>query len=323
MSSFDTCKNFDLAKHFKWIYGEHENVDNVFFDIYGCCHTRFYMDNRMFRYLAPGEPVTLEEGMRLAQKVLDVLQPHIKLGIDKCLPIKSGEDKLGMTLSWKKDTVFIQCSGVRHPFDVVSTTIHEVAHHMTLYADHRCSIAGGHCDVWTRAVKYLTSLFARLNKSSPYFSHLAYLYGHDWAEYLVQSITSCAGCTGPTIKDEGEEEYIALYTSRQLMQMFETRMEKHLNQHNRDDAVYIEDDENDMNEEDVIIISDDEEDEGWEVCLPEVEMDEEEIDIETVDVEEEGWEIWLWEDGWEDGVKKHEKKNNRKTSKKFPCLPNW
>ena len=102
MSSFDTCKNFDFAKHFKWNYGEHENVDNVLFDTYSRCHTCFYMDNLMFCYLAPGKPVTLEEGMRLVQEVLDVLQPHIKLGIDKCLPIKSGEDKLGMTLLWKK-----------------------------------------------------------------------------------------------------------------------------------------------------------------------------------------------------------------------------
>ena len=50
------------------------------------------------------------------------------------------------------------------------------------------------------------------------------------------------------------------------MEMFETRMEKHLKQHSRDDAICIEYDENDMNEEDVIIIIDDEEDEGWKDC---------------------------------------------------------
>ena len=134
---------------------------------------------------------------KLLEEILIVIEKQTRLGIAKMFPIRSGEKDLGLSLSWYKDRIYIQCSSERHPFDVVETTLHEVAYQMVFRTPHhgQCTRdASGHCPVWQRWAKFITALFVKAPKTSHFLSLLNKEYGVGWELCIVQRKTSCTGC---------------------------------------------------------------------------------------------------------------------------------
>ena len=117
-------------------------------------------------------------------------------GVIKAFPIEKGEQELGLTLRWLKDRIYIQCGWVRHPFDIVATTLHELAHQMVLCTPHhdQCADATGHCLVWPCCVKVITAIFTEAPKLSYFLSTLTNDYGVGWENSLIQSKYSCIRC---------------------------------------------------------------------------------------------------------------------------------
>ena len=188
---------------------------------------------------------------------------------------------LGLTLPYLQDRIFVRFGGCRHPFDIVGTILHEVAHQMVVRTPHHGACnrnEGGHCPVWQRCVKVVTAAFAQAPKSSPYLNLLKNEYGHGWKEFVVQGATACSDC-GETVaerlmleclkEDVGEIKHEILYTDAQtdkMTQMKIRQMKKKLN-------MEVEDEE----EDEVILIEDD---------------DDEDIEIRLWRVEKDGVKIW-------------------------------
>ena len=205
---------------------------------------------------------TFEESKKLVEEILIVIEKQTRLGITKMFPIRSGEKDLGLSLSWYKDRIYIQCGKVRHPFDVVATTLHEIAHQMVFRTPHQgqCTKdASGHCPVWQRCAKVITALFAKAPKSSHFLSLLKTEYGRGWERCIVQSETSCTDCKKTAVecimearmaKDKTEAQYGILYTSMQLKMMLEKK-NRQLRKKNGEEV---------EEEKDTIIIDDEEED---------------------------------------------------------------
>ena len=107
-------------------------ICEVIFDSRNRCHSRNFKDEKMTSYLNVNYDWTFENAPGLAKEVLGVVHQATDhdVGIVNCLPIKSGEEDLGCSLSFMTATVFIQCEGVCHPFDIVSTMLHEIWHQM-------------------------------------------------------------------------------------------------------------------------------------------------------------------------------------------------
>ena len=125
------------------------------------------------------------------------MQRETGMGVVRNLVIKREEEEAGCTLSWRRDIVFIQCGGVRHPFDVVSTMLHELAHHMMNRSSHYCG--NDHCEVWVRCIKILTTIFRKAvtDSSFPWMDLIRKEYGAHWATKLVRSETTCAPSPSP------------------------------------------------------------------------------------------------------------------------------
>ena len=126
---------------------------------------------------------------KMVEEVMIVIQKATWMGVIKAFPIKKGEQDLGLTLSWLKDHIYIQCGWVWHPFDIVATTLHELAHKMVLHTPHhdQCEDATGHCLVWRCSAKVITAIFTEALKSSYFLSRLMNDYGVGWENRLVQS----------------------------------------------------------------------------------------------------------------------------------------
>ena len=255
-----SCDDFlqVLRHHFNFTFPE--AYEDVFFDEYNRCHIKYFADHKMWNLLPRGRQWTFEESHCLVKEVLHLMQREVKLGVKKMYPIRSGEGALGMSLGYIEDAIFVQCGGGRHPFDVVSTTLHELAHHMVFQTPHCLTCDDGHCQVWRRCVKVLTAIFAKAKKNTFYLSQLNRLYGSHWSLCIVQGVKSCNGCQGLPLKDETEKKCTIIYTSAQLDSMWR---EKNIQINNKLGLQMEDDDE-------WIDISDDED--GWQTCLPEVEL---------------------------------------------------
>ena len=107
---------------------------DVIFDKMGRCHGCYFQDEDLAHYHEMAREWTPENNRKLPKEFLDVLEEETRLNIKEVSWIKQGGGDLGdtlgwiedriITLGWIEDRIFIQCGGVHHPFDVVSTTIH-------------------------------------------------------------------------------------------------------------------------------------------------------------------------------------------------------
>ena len=110
--------------------------------------------------------------------------------------LKEGDTSRGMTAYWKEDTIFIQPGGCRHPFDVVSTVIHEIGHQMRQRSKHCCE--DHHCIVWQNCSQQAGALLNRKisctphSQLTPIMRELAFHYGDNWLANVHIGIYSCA-----------------------------------------------------------------------------------------------------------------------------------
>ena len=228
---------------------------------------------------------TFENALGLAEEVLGVVHQATdrELGIVNCLPIKSNEEDIGCSLSFMTDTIFIQCGGVRHPFDIVSTVLHEIGHQMVYRTEHECP--DKHCVTWSRCCMTIAAVFEQSEKLTPLLRLIEEEYGAEWAKQLVQSDTACTRCP-MTAKQRRQQNRLRALTNESKSEVLYTtaQLDAKLDEWNKtvleekidaDEVIEVEDDEA---EEDVIIISDDEE--GWQMQL------EEDDEMES--------ELWRW-----------------------------
>ena len=264
-----SCEDFleVLRPHFQFLFLGHEKV---IYDEEGRCHSRYFRDNNLDAFLNLGHDWGFEDCRRLAYEVLHVVQQTTVLGVIKAFAIRKDDSNLGITLPHLQDRIFARFGGCRHPFDIVGTILHAVAHQMVVRTPHHgaCSRDGeGHCPVWQKCVKVLTAAFAQAPKSSPYLNLLKNEYGHGWEEFLVQGATACSDC-GETVaerlmlehfkEDVGEIKHEILYTDAQTDQMAKMKirqMKKKFNIEVEDEA------------EDEVILIEDDDDEDIEIWL--------------------------------------------------------
>ena len=263
-----------LSKTFEFSF---KGWQSVIYDKTSRCHLCYFQDEGLAQYSEVARLWTPENNRNLTKEVLGILEEETGLGITEVSWIKQGGGEVGDTLAWIEDRIFIQCGGVHHPFDIVSTTIHEIAHQMVFQTPHKVC-KNHHCAVWQRCTRILTARFASAKKATPLLKELADTYGSQWSNYIVQAATTCA-CYGKGQMDE-EDDITAhgYYTVVQMEMMVEMKKQNKIKSHQKEDTITTDDDEEeeDEGEEDIIMISDEED--GWQVQLEE---------------EEEGWEFWL------------------------------
>ena len=192
-SSEDPCRDY-----LKFLPGDFDfkfpPICDVIFDRRNRCHSRYFKDEKMTSYRDVNYDWTFENALGLAEEVLGVVHQATdrELGIVNCLPIKSNEEDIGCSLSFMTDTIFIQCGGVRHPFDIVSTVLHEIGHQMVYRTEHECPHK--HCVTWSRCCMTIAAVFEQSEKLTPLLRLIEEEYGAEWAKQLVQSDTACTRC---------------------------------------------------------------------------------------------------------------------------------
>ena len=75
-------------------------------------------------------------GRRLAREVLCVVQRTLALGVSKVGWITEGELTLGACMRTRWDVIFVQVGGIKHPYQIVSTVVHELAHQLVYRSGH-------------------------------------------------------------------------------------------------------------------------------------------------------------------------------------------
>ena len=221
-----SCEEFleVLRPHFNFMFPGYQNV---IFDEDERCHSRYFRDRKMDAYLKLGYDWGFEDCRHLTEEVLAVVQQATTLGVKKAFALRKDDRNLGITLPYLRDRIFVKFGACRHPFDIVGTTLHEVAHQMMTSTPHHGTChrdEGGHCPVWQRCAKVITAVFAQEPKSSPYLNLLKNEYGDGWEVFIVQGATACSGC-GETVAerimlehlkvDFGEIKHVILYTDAQ------------------------------------------------------------------------------------------------------------
>ena len=132
--------------------------ENVLYDEMGRCATKFLQDRydyvKNFKDLWPAVRVG-----RLIDEVVTVMVPVLKLRhrVRVCYLTRDIQDA-GMTSRNHPDMICINPFGVINPMDVVSTTIHELAHLKMFELNHFCN--DDHCVVWRECARMFTRAFA-------------------------------------------------------------------------------------------------------------------------------------------------------------------
>ena len=170
--------------------------ENAILDPRSRCNTRYFQDEPGFKkYLVVLEIWTSAQARDLVMEVIQLMDELTGMGITKAFWIQQGDEALGCSFSWKQDRIFVQCGGVRHPFDIISTTLHELGHQFVYQTRHQCYCKTSHCLVWQRCVKNLSALFTQAPKTTPLLKTLDRDYGKDWGRAIVSGISSCNGCS--------------------------------------------------------------------------------------------------------------------------------
>ena len=276
---------------------EWPTVNQVLFDVHGRCHTMYFLDQNMDELLTMNHDWSFEDCRQLVEEVLIIIQRETNMQVTKCYLIRQDGSKLGVTLAWLRDRIFVQCGGINHPFDIVATTLHELGHQMVWRTPHALACVGtdkSHCLVWQRCTEVLMELFTNAPKSSHFLALLTEEYGAGWERSLVQTKAHrCRPTCRPSVAarlmrgrlddDNAEVKCEEIYTDQQLDAMAELKKKDVLKILNKK----IEDEN-----EDIVMVSDDEDnnEDGWQTCLPE---EDEEIDIMLDDF------VLMGEDGWQ------------------------
>ena len=134
------------------------------------CHLCFYRWG--LPYIA--EVPTLwpaQKCRRLAREIVDLIYSQLRgrmprgqhWDVDKVRWLAPGVGLAGCCKKTQRDRVYIQTHNIRHPFDLVSTVLHELGHQLIYRTPHymRCSHSRrGHCSAWQKAVKLIMAIFA-------------------------------------------------------------------------------------------------------------------------------------------------------------------
>ena len=177
----------------------------------------------MTSYLNVNYDWTFENAPGLAKEVLGVVHQATdhEMGIVNCLLIKSGEEDLGCSLSFMTDTVFIQCGGVCHPFDIVSTVLHEIGHQM-VYTTEQEGHPDKHCVTWSKCCITITAVFEQSEKLTSLLRLIEEEYGNEWAKLLVQSDSACTRCPMTAKQRQQQNRLHALTTESKSKVLYTT-----------------------------------------------------------------------------------------------------
>lgn len=143
---------------------QYRGWEGVVFDRFGRCATRYLVDKAIdtretwkVKSLWPAV-----RALRVVEEILELMTPT--LGMRLQAGILSNPREVGL-FKWRTpNMVYVKVKDVAHPFDIVSTTLHEAAHAKIYSIDHtsRSDICPelGHCEAWETYAKMLTQAFA-------------------------------------------------------------------------------------------------------------------------------------------------------------------
>ena len=192
---------FYLAAHFKEdIY--RRNRSYVHYDYLGRCVSEIHRDSYDLVYSKGVWDVDMAR--TLAMEVVDVLQPHLKLRGDACVSVKELKAEIvsaGLCAPGVTDAIFLQLHRVENPLQLITTTIHELAHLVCKDVGHHTIACDPHCAVWVKAAQMLTSAFSSsvaVDRASPtprFLDCLGLYTGLErWWLWLPVSPTFCNDC---------------------------------------------------------------------------------------------------------------------------------
>ena len=98
-------------------------------------------------------------GRKLAKEVLRVLQRNLSFGISKIGWIQEGDNTLGASVRSRWNVIFIQVGAIKHPYQIVSTVIHEVGHQMSYRTGHLSRCDDSHCKIWASCARFVKATF--------------------------------------------------------------------------------------------------------------------------------------------------------------------
>ena len=127
-------------------------------EVWDRCLSRIMREDRHLDQLVGGE-WPIDQSQRLAHEVLGVLQRTLSLGISRIGWIEEGRGPLGLCLRNRWDQIFVTVGGICHPYQVVITVIHEVAHQLVYRSGHVGDCNNPHCGFFDRCYRYAAAGF--------------------------------------------------------------------------------------------------------------------------------------------------------------------
>ena len=89
------------------------------------------------------------EVMALTKEVVEVMEDAFALGIHEIKWLCEDCDLTGCVLPFKLGTIFLRPSNILHPMDIISTTLHELAHVFVEQCGHHHRRGSeSHCQAW-------------------------------------------------------------------------------------------------------------------------------------------------------------------------------
>ena len=148
ISQFDQFKNLDK-----------KGCKNIIMDEQKRCTTKYYRD-----VYGAELPVSsfwdASKCRRLTREVLQLIEHEAKLGVTKVGWLDPSAKLMGCSYMEAGEWIFVRCSEIRHPFDIISAVLHEIAHHMADNCLHGMGCTDQHCAVWTECARILGAVFA-------------------------------------------------------------------------------------------------------------------------------------------------------------------
>ena len=154
----DVCENYTYLITPRFSHWDLRRLRAITVDPKGRCTTRYYLEEYKAE-LPVADCWPAARCRSLAREVLALLEQETHLGTTQVGWLHPSSSNVDMCFIGVKEWIFVVCAKIRHPFDVISTVIHEVAHHLTGGCAHHPKCANQHCAVWAHCAKMLGAVF--------------------------------------------------------------------------------------------------------------------------------------------------------------------